>query len=595
VAMDTRTLAARAYPYLLVLTFGMTALAPPTLNAYIVMSGALLVGGTLCLMGVSGRIRPIDKAAALAVGVAIAAAAWFALATLWAAEPKVSLFAPTGAATWTVVATWLCAGVLVADSRTLRETIATTTATGVFFAFAVVFEAASRGLERHSGYAAGFFENSTSAGEVFAVAILAAVTGALISRAPKWRYAYLLSTLLCGIGIALSSSRTAALGLVLAGTFAVCVALLPRTRTYAWALVATPPALALVLTVLAVTMSNGVFGASAQGLVSVAGTGRDVIWRSAWAQLGQAPLFGKGLAQFEAFIRWGGLASGRPTWYLTADPHNTLLAAAIGGGVIGLLLVLTGCSAMLFELTSIARKGTRRWGTSMLASLPVLVLGMGLVGWVAAAPLVAAAALVGATLGAASPTVDPRRRLAPEARPIRAAGITAGVAALMLGFAFIQPLTVGYAFMRSLEPGAALSSDVAMALYERFPLPAVADGALSALLPKLRAGSVTDKERAREIIENIGPAMTRSVTLALRAMAVAQVMSAASPDGFPFFEKAALAGAEADPASGFWYGFMAVEAERVGLDKTAATYADKALRLPQDDDMRVRLEGLRTP
>jgi hypothetical protein len=210
--------------------------------------------------------------------------------------------------------------------------------------------------------------------------------------------------------------------------------------------------------------------------------------------------------------------------------------------------------------------------------------------------LLGATALIGAALGAASPKSDSARSQALSAGQVRVTGLAMGAISLLLAFAYIQPLSVEYAYARSLQPGgAALSSADAMALYRRFPLSGLAEGALADLTPALRAGSSDAKRRARAIIESTEPGMTRSVTLALRAMVVAQAMSGNDPSGFPLFERAALAGAEADPASGLWYAFAAVEAKRLGLNEAAASYAEKALRLRQDEPTRVLLETLRAP
>ena len=74
---------------------------------------------------------------------------------------------------------------------------------------------------------------------------------------------------------------------------------------------------------------------------------------------------------------------------------------------------------------------------------------------------------------------------------------------------------------------------------------------------------------------------------------MAQALEAKDPSGFPLFERFVRAGVKADPSSGLWYAFAAIEANRLRLSGPAKEYAAKALRYPMDEGSRPAVEAIR--
>jgi hypothetical protein len=178
--ISTHAIAPRVYPYLVVLPFLLTGLLPDTLNPGVVTVAGLLLGGALCMLALMTALRPLSRGAALAAGSLIGSAVWFALAATWATNPTISLVGlvglHNGAALWALGAVWVAAGLLWANARSLRETLLGVALSGAFFSVALMYEVLKDGGQRAQGYPAGLFENSNSAGELFAVASLTPCT-----------------------------------------------------------------------------------------------------------------------------------------------------------------------------------------------------------------------------------------------------------------------------------------------------------------------------------------------------------------------------------------------------------------------------------
>lgn len=584
-------MAARAYPYCVAAPFIFLPFLPRDFNAVFITYLGILLGGGLCVLAaLSGPRWSAPRWVAWALGASLLSAVWFSLSSLWAGNPRFALYSPRAAAVWVLLAVWLVAGTMVADSRTLRETMIAVAAGGSFVAVAAITEAMTTGAQRTQGYAAGFLENSTSSGAMIAVGMVACVAGLLISRSVLQRSAYGVALLVSTVALVMSSSRAAWLGLAAMLVLAACITLLSVRRSRWWLLAAVPTALGLLLTSFEVAAATGSLGTGALRALARIGTDRDAIWRSAWAQFTTAPVIGEGIGQFSATIQSG--LSSIPT--ATYDTHNILIGAALGGGLIGLVLVL----ATVFSLTNagatVALSSGKTRATALLASLPVFLLTVGLFAWVDSAALLTIAALFGAFLGSylSGPTARKEQSLFPPG-VLRGAAVFIAAGAVLISVVNFGPVSMLYEYGRSGPTKTAPTLDEALALYDRLPEGRVAIYLLGVLKYHIATGSADAQAKAPAVLRLVEPDAEVDVTVATRGVALAQSLgNPADPKGFPLVEELALAGTHADPASGIWYALLAYDAERRGMSETAVRYAREALTFPQDEATRARLEAI---
>jgi len=583
----------RSYPYLAVTSFVLTAFFPDALNAGIVTAGGLVLGGALCVAGVLASPPKASRSAIVAAGAMTLAALWFGIASLWSANPAVAFFGLTGqhngAAMWLLAAVWILAGLVCADTRALRRTLATVSGSGVFFAAALLMETLTYGAERMQGFAAGLFDNSSSAGTLFAVAILASVTGAVIARDRRVRLAYGGSGLFTAAALYLSSSRTGFLGVGAAVVFAVLISRLSERRPSSAVLGSIPSALSLGASIAWLAGSEGLLGTGFRHAISTLGTERDVIWRAVTPQLAQAPVLGSGLEHFSAVTRWS-IGPGQLSGATTADPHNIVMAAALGGGALGLLLLLVAFAALTAEGVRTARRSNRSLGVALLASAPMAVLAVGAVGWIAPAAILAFASLVGAGLGAAKRRGDGPR---PGTPVLRILAVSVGVASVLGGTALLPVIAVQQRYVTGIASQTApLTASEARELYGRHPDPSIATYALAVLNPAVQAGDAQAEEQARELLRIAERDASWSVVLAESSLRVSQALERDDASLFPQFEAFVQRAATADPQTGLWYSFAALEANRLGLTDLASTYAQRALEHPMDDASNAYVRSL---
>jgi antitoxin (DNA-binding transcriptional repressor) of toxin-antitoxin stability system/uncharacterized membrane protein YvlD (DUF360 family) len=346
----------------------------------------------------------------------------------------------------------------------------------------------------------------------------------------------------------------------------------------------------MLLTAFEVAASTGALGAGALRALAQIGTDRDAIWRSAWAQFAKAPVVGEGIGQFSATIQSG--LSSIPT--ATYDTHNILIGSALGGGVIGLIFALGTYYTVTNAGVAVAISSGRTRGTVLLASLPVFFLTVGLFAWVDSAALLAIAALFGAFVGSYLPSPAARREQ-PSVNPgiLRGAAWFVAAGAILLSLINVGPTTMLYQYGQSGPTKTPPTLDEALALYQRLPEGRVAIYLMSVLRYEMTTGSTDARARASTVIRLVEPNAEVDVTVATRAVALAQTLGdRTDPAGFPLVQELALAGTKADPASGIWYTLLAYDAERRGMTETAARYARRALEFPQDEATRARLTAI---
>ena len=369
--------------------------------------------------------------------------------------------------------------------------------------------------------------------------------------------------------------------------------LVPAKTPRSWVLASAAVGVATVATAALTLASSGMIGEGARQLTSMAGNGREVIWRSAWSQLERTALFGSGLEHFSALVSWS-VADGGLSSTGTGDPHNILLAAALGGGVLGAVLVIVSLCALLTEGVRLAREANRQWGVALLAAMPVAVLGWGLVSWVAPAPMLATCALTGAMFGAARPQRTQGSRSVDDRRSTAAIGLLAGAGALVLALAGLQLIPIEYAYITSQMPGRQpLSAESAAQLYLRSHDPGMAQHALDKLIPEMQQGDPAAVAQGKQILTASERDATWWATLALRGLVVAQAVSASS--AITRRSKTRKGGGDCDTAAGVWYAFAALDAERLKDSAAARAFARQALSYPMDDASRAEMERLAAP
>jgi hypothetical protein len=297
--------------------------------------------------------------------------------------------------------------------------------------------------------------------------------------------------------MAMTTSRTGALGLALALAFAAAIVWLRPSAKKALALSVGFTGLAGAFTAGIAAASAGVLGSGVTHLVASFGTDRDAIWRSALAHFVRAPIIGAGLQQFSAIIQWTVSADGSFNAYATNDPHNIVLAVLLGGGILGLLLVATAVGAVLWAAADRADVTGDRRAASLVAAVPVVVIGAGLVNWISPAAMLVAAAVAGAWLRPKTGRRDPEAPSLSERRWYHGLVAAVSVAAVVLAMFSGLALKADAAY----DSGPAKAGDVAAAtkledLYRQWEEPGFISLSLQDLIPLALSGDASAAKRA---------------------------------------------------------------------------------------------------
>jgi len=586
------------------------ASAATVLNSALPTFLGLFIGGVLTAMGVFTSRRRVAPAAAVAVLAMVSAVAWFARASVLAISPLTSfmgsLAGHRGTALWCLAAVWLAAGAFAADGRALRHTLSVISVAGGIFTSAALYESIRFGAQRNQGAVAGVFENSSSLGSFLAVALLTSLAWAFIARRGWAKAAPIAFALSAVAGLFLSSSRTGFAGVAFAGAVAILIALLPPSRAKIWVLAVAPPTLVTAIAWLLAVASNGTFGAPLLSLVSAVGTQRDVLWRSALAQIAQSPLQGSGLDQFSAALPWTIGPGGKLSVVFANDPHSMELAVALGGGVIAASIVFIAFAAMLWGGVSIAQSHRRMPGLAIVAAMPVVLLGTGLFNWIVPVAMIAAFAVTGALLGAppGMPEGKPEQSTPWLTRATRAGAylLAAGSIALAVIGGLSLPAESAYISTygsllspRRADPTAYETSlDLAQA-YDTWHEPSIIRQALRGVAPQLWMGNVLAVPVAETMLADTERDAEWSGDLALNQLLTAEALDKNSQKAFERYAAIAERGAQADPATGLWWALSASQASRLRLNERAADFAKRALEYPVDAESRAYLETIAAP
>lgn len=552
---------------------------------------ALVVGAALCVFSATRAGRSVAREAAWML---LAACAFFVLRGMNAASPAVSLLGTlsqhNGAALWLAATCWFVAASRLANRGSLRWSIVSVSIVGAAYTAAAVVEVLTSGAQRSWGSAAGVFENSASLGQFLALAVLSSAAWGLLASTRVSRALAGACGAVSLAGLALSQSRAGLLGVAAGLAVALAALALSRVRsgreTFALAL----PAMALAFTTLAVAASSGSLGARARLLVDVIGTGRDAIWRSALAAFRESPLVGRGLEQFSAWVSWSYIG-GRLAYNATYDPHNALLAVAVGGGAIGLALALTACVTVLASLADALARSGRSRAIAFAIGAAVAVPASGLVTWFSPIAVVATALIAGSIIGA----TDPQPSLPPIDEPLQAR-LSAGsiiplvVSATALVIAAYTVAGVRAETSYALENRAGELTPASLESFTRnWPDPAFASMALNGYLDRGAEGS----DAATALAKRWYRASTWHVDLALGSEVAAGRALATSTTPAPEALSAVVEDARrADPASGIWDFVAAMDLERLGDHARARSYAQRALRFDLNPEARSLAEQI---
>jgi len=593
------TVMAKAYPWLVATAIASVALVPAQMSAGLSSAIGLLLAGLLAVSGMSAHVRTDFWTRVLLVSAA-AAIAWFTFTSLRAANPAVSFVGMLGQHNGTALivmgAAWFLAGVFVASQRAMRLTTWFVAIAGGVFSLAAFAEMAMSGAQRVQGFAAGFFENSSSLGQFLGVAALASAAWALTESHSARRWLAWSLGAIAVVATLATSSRTGLLALAAGVALAWLAMSLPRsTRVTNW-LAASVAAAPFVITGVLVAASTSRLGAAARVAVATLGTDRDAIWEAAAHAVGRAPLLGTGLQQFSAWITWS-TAGGTPT----TDPHNVVLALLLGGGVVGLALAAVAWTAVVFLVVRTARNAAS-WPVALVAVTPIALTISSLVSWTTPAALTAAAALSGAAVGVglaresapklAKASKKAAAAAAAQSTPSAWDGIArwgvafVGVSSLIAGVIVLWSLPAQFAFVSSPAP------DRLAGLYERWPDPAFASVAIRSLTQSAAAGDPAAVAALDSLIERSGRDAAWRVDLTGAQLLAVQTLTGSDPSGFERFEAIAQQGSVADPQSGLWDALRALEANRLGLTDEARRYARLALAFELDAETRATLEQI---
>lgn len=574
---------ATAFPWALAAVLVASMLVPSIVGPGMILVAGLLFGGAVAVAG--GRRKPQSNPdVTLFVAGAVATLLWFGFTSTQALNPGVSFLGMVGqhngTALWLLGLVWLVAGIVSADAAALRLTLKVVASAGGVYALAAIVELVSQGAQRTQGYAAGFFDNSSSLGQFLAVSMMAAAAWGLSekSRTQRWIAWGLFG--LSGIDIALASSRTGMLAVAVGAAVSFLMVSLPDSRR---ARGVTTAALTLgpgVVTALLVTASTGSMGGAAQSAVAIFGTDRDAIWNAAVSKVGKAPVLGQGLQQFSGWITWGA-EGGLPT----TDPHNIMLALLLGGGVFGVVLAGATFAALTWTILGVATR-SHSLPLALTMASPIALLAAGLVGWIAPAALVAACAMTGTGLGVSL------SRLKGGPAPGRDRNVLL-VAAIVIGITSIAAAMIGLRMLPTQMNLGVGAEPASMAqVYEQWSDPAYASVALSALGPAVAAGDPQATQLAKSLMAASANDARWRVDVAGAQLILAQTLNPGDPAQFQRFEDIVDRGVQADPRSGLWYVLAAREASRLGLEQQSREYAEKALTLQLDESTRLEMQGL---
>jgi len=176
------------------------------------------------------------------------------------------------------------------------------------------------------------------------------------SSRPMLRVLAIVALAVCVIALAISGTRSAWLGLIVATGVWILLAREPRQVVALAALVAS-----VALLVVAVPDAQAfLFGRAATSLVT-GGSGRTDIWAVGLSILASAPLVGVGFGNFPvAFtpyaISQASASAAGGALYAGRAPHNLLLGTSVETGLVGCLLLLAFMSAALVQ--SVGDRGT---------------------------------------------------------------------------------------------------------------------------------------------------------------------------------------------------------------------------------------------
>ncbi len=597
--MDVRLIGARALPFALAVALAAPLALRPELNPATVtlaspLGAALLLGLAATAVATSARIADeapttMGRPVLLAVLSSFALAAWLSLRTLGAAVPRVSFLGTisqhAGAALFVLAAAWLAAAAVVSDRRALRALIPLVALSGAAYGALGLFEALNSG-ERAWGSAAGPFENSTSLGSYLAVTLVVSLAWLFSAKTSLVRVTAGATAVLSLAGIVASSSRTGGLGA--AGGVLAAVLLYAAAGSLTGKRIAAVgvPLAGIGATAVLVAGSVGVLGDTIRQLIVPLSTERDAIWRSAIARIGDSWFAGSGPDQFSAWVVWrfnGGALSFNGTY----DPHSTLLALLIGGGIIGLALWFVFTASTLWALLGILADSGRSRSVALLAALPATMMVTGMFAWHTPTAVIVVAVLTGSLL--ALHPVDPAQQ-GPTATRRLVVGITMSLAVGCVAIAGLSVVAFGpeRAFLSQVDTPQ--TPEYYAQLYRTWPEPAYASRAVDALLS--RGGGTAEAEALLGDLDN--PA-SYHVDLSLRRIFAAQRDLGASSEGWPAFEAAVKRAARSDPASGLWFTLAAAQADALGLAEESADYAQRALHYELTAEDHAYLEGLLEP
>ncbi len=571
-----------APPLGLALVLGTTLFLPAEMNPAASTALALVVVAALLGMVAAQGFRPLGRAAAWALGAALALALLLSVRAVFARSPAVSVWGTleqhNGAILWLTATALAAATAHLAEKKALRLTLSLVALAGAVYAASAFIEALTVG-QRDWGSAAGPFENSSSLGQFLAVAFGCSIAWALGERTVGRRVAAWVCAGAAGGGILLASSRAGLLGVIAGAAVAVALYAGRRSSAARRAVALGAPVGALAITWAAVSAANGAFGPSAVRVVGGLGTDRDAIWRSAWLAARQAPLIGRGPEQFSAWISWS-LQRGSVLFTGTYDPHNWVLGAVIAVGFVGLAalvaVLVTGLYALADSIAVTRGALPLVAATGGLVALPASAL----VTWFTPSAVFAAAVVFGCIVGATAP---------PEARRTgHIARLAAAIGALLIVGLLVWAWPAVKAEWRFVAGGAeeSLSTSELARLWETWPDPAYA--ALAA--GKGAGAGGRGVAEARALADDVAAQRTWHVDAALASLFAYQASSAMGDDTWNAYRKTIDQGRLADPASGMWDTLGALEAERLGRDAEARAYARGALTHVLGEEARAEME-----
>jgi hypothetical protein len=584
----------RIPPWILPAGAGLTLLAaavvPKGASQFAVLWVGLLLGGIIAIAAGLTSKRALGKEH-LAVAVAgIACTAWFGITAATATNPKIALVGAipqhNGVALMVLTLVWLLAAMLLGSGRALRWTLLVVSAFGLLVAGIGLVQVMTGATAQLDDFANAIFENSISYGQVLAVGALCSSIWILSARQRKRLDPAWLAPVFMLAMMVLADSRTALLGVAVALAVGAYVLWTPNGRVTTP--LVTASALAVVITLVAFGLmwaSTGVFGDAAKSAVISVGNQRDVVWRSTAARLAESPITGRGLEQFSSVMRWSIEADASLDLATANDPHSVVVALALGGGIVGLLL---GAAAFIAFQTLVLRvaRAQRSPALALLAGLPVALLAMSLINWVAVAALFALVVVAGSMLGADAARVPLKGVDERPGTAVRAASILAGACALAIAAGTLGVLPVKLQDTRDMTP------QQFEAAYKRWPDPFLAAAALDLSTPAMIGGDPQAIALGERLIQASSADAAERADLSVAQLTAAQALEAQDASLFPRFEAIAEAGKRADPESGFWDTMLALEAQRLGYAEKAAAYKAEALKFPLSDSTRARVERI---